>query len=241
VIRKYAFFIKWLLLIAAVLVGSVILFRSGLYSILIDRGRMIEYVRSFGAAGIAVFILIQIVQVLFAPIPGEVTGFVGGFLYGGTKGLLYSSVGLTLGSLAAFLLGRSYGRPVVERVARKETLDKYDFVMENRGIWVSFLLFLVPGFPKDLFCYLLGTSRMPFGAFLAISAVGRLLGTAMLSMSGSLVRDGEFRLLGLIAVVATLLILASVLYRERLAAWMRSRRRQKKKGSREDEEGAAHD
>lgn len=225
--RKYGSLIKWILLVAVATTGTVIFFRLGLVSILSDRERLIDTVRSFGASGVVVFILLQVTQVLVAPIPGEVSGFVGGFLYGGGRGLLYSTVGLTLGSVAAFGLGRAFGRPLVERIARKETLEKYDFVMENRGIWVSFLLFLIPGFPKDLFCYLLGTSRMPFAAFLAISSVGRLLGTAILSMSGSLARDREFWLLGLVAAVAALLVLASVLYRERWTAWMRSRHAEK--------------
>src|SRR5512143_1723614 len=59
-----------------------------------------------GALGPLAFITVQVLQVIFAPIPGEATGFIGGYLFGVPLGMLYSTIGLTLGSIIAFLLGR---------------------------------------------------------------------------------------------------------------------------------------
>ena len=203
-------------------------YSSGLYHIFLDRNRLIEFVRSFRHASVVVFIAIQVAQVLVAPIPGEMTGFVGGYLFGGMLGFLYSTIGLTTGSAIAFLISKLFGRPMVEKIARRETLEKYDFLMEHRGVWISFFLFLIPGFPKDLFCYILGTSHMSFGTFLVISTLGRLFGTVLLSISGSLARGGDYRLLGGVVVFAACAALVSYLYRQRFLDWIRARRQQHK-------------
>ena len=84
-----------------------------------------------------------------APVPGEVTGFVGGMLFGTASGILYSTIGLTLGSWLAFVLARLAGRPLVEMVVKAETIKRYDYVMKHKGLFLAFLLFLIPGFPKD--------------------------------------------------------------------------------------------
>ena len=226
-----------LLLLAAMAALTLAGYRMGYHRLLLDRGALAEWIASFRSGpGVLVFIAVQALQVLFAPVPGEVTGFVGGFLYGGVRGLLYSSIGLSLGSLGAFGLGRLFGRPLVERIARAETLERYDFLVAERGVWMTLLLFLVPGFPKDLLCYVLGTSRMAPGAFFAVSTVGRVLGTAMLSMSGQLARGGEFRLLGLIAALAAAAVLVSFLYRDRWLQRLRERGRGEGRG---DTEGPA--
>lgn len=219
--------LKFVIFILVLLCAGIAAYRMGLHRFFSSEENLVAYIESFGSASAPVFIGFQILQVLFAPVPGEVSGFVGGYLYGGVMGLIYSTVGLSAGSIAAFLLSRIFGRPLVEKVARSETLEKYDFLMEHKGVWISFLLFLIPGFPKDIFCYMLGTSHMRLGVFVLISTTGRLLGTSMLSVSGSLARGGEFRLLGLVAVAAAGLAFISYLYRQRLVTWLRLRRKRR--------------
>ena len=121
---------------------------------------------SFGSAAPLVFIFIQSLQVVFAPIPGEATGFLGGYLFGIPKGFLYSTIGLTMGSTVAFLLGRWLEIHFVEKVVKKETLEKFDFIIERQGALLAFLFFLIPGFPKDYLCFILGLSQMPLRVFL---------------------------------------------------------------------------
>lgn len=167
------------------------------------------------------FIVIQSLQVVFAPIPGEATGFLGGFLFGVGPGLLYSTVGLTLGSLLAFLLGRWLEIHFVARVVRPETMRKFDFLMERQGALVSFLLFLFPGFPKDLLCFILGVSPMHLRIFLVIVTVGRIPGTLLLTLQGAQFYKGDyydfFVLLGVIVVAGGTMLY----YRETLYRWLR--------------------
>ena len=168
-----------------------------------------------------VFILIQALQVVFAPIPGEATGFIGGYLFGAPLGLLYSTVGLTLGSAAAFLVARWLEEHYVKRWIPAEILQKFDFLMERQGALISFIFFLLPGFPKDYLCFVLGLSRMPFKLFLLICTVGRIPGTLLLTLQGAEVYKGDYY--GTLGILGLCLLLVGILayYRETVYQWIR--------------------
>lgn len=186
--------------------------------------RLGEFIRSFGAVSPLIFIAVQVFQVLFAPIPGEVTGFLGGYLYGNFFGLLYSTIGLTIGSWLAFSLARWVGRPIVERIVQPRVIERYDYLMAHKGAFFAFLLFLVPGFPKDYLCFILGLGHMGLREFLLISTAGRLLGTAMLTVQGNLARQKNYMVLGILFGLTLLVVLLAYLMRPRLEAYFRRRR-----------------
>jgi uncharacterized membrane protein YdjX (TVP38/TMEM64 family) len=161
-------------------------------------------------------------------LPGEVTGFVGGVLFGSVWGVVYSTIGLTIGSWAAFMVARWLGRPVVERLIDRETMRRYDYVMRHKGLFLAFLLFLIPGFPKDLLCYLLGLGHMRQTSFLMVSIPGRLLGTTLLTLGGSYFRDARWGAFFIVVGVSLLVVLLAMIYRDRierlarrLQAWQR--------------------
>jgi len=181
------------------------------------------YIESWGAWAPVVFILIQAFQVVVAPIPGELTGAVGGFVFGAVPNLAYSTIGLTLGSLGAFLVARIVGLPIVKLVVSQELLNKFHFLTERRGTIVTLLLFTLPGFPKDIFSYILGLSPMGFIPFALVSTIGRIPGTVMLSVSGSAVFDEDWSLLLIVSVVCTLSIGFFLLYRDRIEFWLKAR------------------
>lgn len=189
-----------------------------LYNFLSNKQRVIHFVRSYGPLSVFIFIIIQIIQVIAAPIPGEISGIIGGYLYGPFWGTLYSTIGLTIGSWLAFLLARFFGLPLVERIVKPDVVQKYNNFIENRGAFISFLLFLLPGFPKDYLCYIIGLSNIGTGIFLLISTVGRLFGTIMLSASGSYARNNQFSMLFIILVIGGVLLLLAYFYRDRWLA-----------------------
>jgi uncharacterized membrane protein YdjX (TVP38/TMEM64 family) len=155
--------------------------------------------------------LIQIVQVVAAPIPGELSGFIGGYLYGPFWGTIYSTIGLTLGSWLAFMLARFFGEPLLEKVVKKEVFEKFDAFMEHKGLLVSFLLFLIPGFPKDYLCYIMGVSRIPVVTFIIISTIGRFFGTMMISITGDIAQHEQYLLLGIV-ITAGIAVFAFACY-----------------------------
>jgi uncharacterized membrane protein YdjX (TVP38/TMEM64 family) len=189
-------------------------------SVLTDRAGLRDFIRSFGVASPLVFILIQVLQVVFAPIPGEATGFIGGFVFGARNGFIFSTIGLTAGSWLAFLVGRFFGKRYVRKMIPKHHLERFDGFVRHQGIIVLFLLFLTPGFPKDYLCLLLGMSAIPIKAFMVIASVGRMPGTLMLSLQGALLFDRMYTPFAVVLGVNILLAAAGYVYREKLYVWV---------------------
>ncbi|HTM09459.1 MAG TPA: TVP38/TMEM64 family protein [Verrucomicrobiae bacterium] len=194
-----------------------------LHAVQAQKERIMAFLASFGSYSAAVFVILQALQVVVAPIPGELTGVVGGFVFGKVYGLILSMVGLMLGSWVAFELASILGRPFVERLIKKDIVDKFDFLTRsNAGVMVAFLLFLIPGFPKDMLCFLLGLSRMRLRTFLVVSTIGRLPGTYLLTVQGASVREEEYGTTVVLIVVSAAVVVAAYLYRTRLFHWIQS-------------------
>lgn len=187
--------------------------------------RFARFLVSLGPYSSAVFILLQALQVVASPIPGELVGVVGGYVYGKVFGFALSTLGLTLGSWIAFEVARGLGRPFVERFVRKEVLDKFDFVTTHAGTVVCFFLFLLPGFPKDYLCYLLGLSRMSLGTFVIVSTIGRMPGTYFLTVQGASLRSQEYVTAVVFAAISALLLLLAYLYRAPLFHWLKGKKK----------------
>ena len=203
----------------------LLIYHSDIYLTFLDRKRLAEFVKSYGSFSPFIFIALQVFQVLFAPIPGEMTGFLGGFLYGNLFGILYSTIGLGVGSWLAFIFSRWAGQPLVERIISYKTINRYDYLMAHQGTWIAFLLFLIPGFPKDYLCYILGLGHMDLKTFLIISTAGRFLGTVLLTLQGHLVREKNYLVLGMVIGLSLILLLMAYLFRRKLESYFERHRK----------------
>jgi uncharacterized membrane protein YdjX (TVP38/TMEM64 family) len=187
---------------------------------LADREWVRERVESAGWAAPLVLIGLQVVQVVAAPIPGEATGgFIGGYLFGAWPGFFLSTIGLTLGSLANFGIGRLLGRRYVRRMIPEASFERLDRMVNRQGVLVVFFMLLIPGFPKDYLCLLLGVSTLPPKLFVLLAAIGRVPGTLLLSVKGAALYDQDYLLLGILAGVTLAGLALAVLFRERLYRW----------------------
>lgn len=184
------------------------------------------YIESFGAAAPVAFIAVQALQVVFAPIPGELTGAVGGFIFGVWPNVIYSTIGLSIGSVIAFLAARIIGLPLVKLVVSVKQMERFDFLTHRKGILVALAFFTIPGFPKDILSYILGLSPMSFITFLLVSSLGRIPGTIMLSYSGAAVYDENWTLLIALAIICALAISIFYFRRDQIEVWLKSRRDQ---------------
>ncbi len=222
-LKRYGFVI--LLIVVLAWVGyahRVFLWEQSthLYRILADREEIKHVVTGFDSLGPVVFILIQFLQVLFAPVPGEATGFIGGFLFGSVKGFVFSTIGLTAGSYLNFLIGRLLGKRYVRRVIPQPQLDRFDAFFRHRGLIIVLICFLIPGFPKDLLSLFLGITPIPVKAFVLMAFVGRMPGTLMLSIQGAFLYEKRYGFLLGGVLLGGLLLLGVYLYRERLYRWI---------------------
>ncbi len=178
-----------------------------------------DFINSFGPLAPVIYILLQALQVVLSPIPGEATGFLGGFFFGAWLGFVYATIGLTLGSLMAFWIARQFRRLVRGWLRNSRPYGRFERLIEHQGIFLCFILYLLPGFPKDFLCYLIGLSRMPWQIFLVIVFLGRMPGTLMLTLQGAQLYHGNF--LGFLTVLLFTLLVAGPAwyYRERIYAW----------------------
>jgi uncharacterized membrane protein YdjX (TVP38/TMEM64 family) len=193
---------------------------EGIYS---SSDKLSEFLQHLGPYSPAVFVLLQVLQVVAAPFPGELTGVAGGFVYGEIFGFVLSTVGLSLGSWVAFELASILGRPFVERFVRAEVLQKFNFLTTRTGTLICFVLFLFPGFPKDYLCYVLGLSRMKLSTFLFVSIIGRLPGTYLLTMQGATIRNEEYHAFLFITVASVAIVAVAYFYRNQIFEWLKHR------------------
>ena len=188
-----------------------------------DKRFLKQTLKEWGILAPIFFIVLQALQVVVSPIPGEATGFLGGFLFGVWGGFIYSTVGLTLGSVVAFAIGRWLGARFVRRVVSKETWDRMGFIVEAEGAILCFIIFLIPGLPKDIVCYLFGISPMPLWVFAVVSGLGRMPGTWILSAQGAHTATGQYIQVVLISAIAIAVALPLYYYRNRIVAWVQRR------------------
>lgn len=182
----------------------------------IDKEKLLAFLASLGPLSFVGFIMLQAVQVVASPIPGEVTGLLGGFLYGPVLGVLLSTIGLTIGSYIAFSLARRFGTPFVEKFVHPATMDRFDYLLHHKGAFFVFLLFLIPGFPKDYLCYILGLGHLSTTEFLVIGGTGRLFGTILLTLGGNYIRNQQYMRFFILAGVAIVVVMLAMAYRDKL-------------------------
>ena len=205
--------------------GWLVLTEAPAYRFLVrlysDKYFLKETLHAWGILAPLIFIALQALQVIIAPIPGDVTGLLGGFLFGEWLGLFYSTIGLTLGSVAAFGVGRWLGAHYVRTLVSQQTWDKMGFIIEAEGTILCFIIFLIPGLPKDMVCYLFGMSPMPFWVFTLVSTLGRFPGTWVLSAQGAHTAAGDYLEVILLTAIVLAVALPLYYYRDRIVAWVR--------------------
>jgi uncharacterized membrane protein YdjX (TVP38/TMEM64 family) len=188
------------------------------WNFLADRAAMRRFIESYGPLAPLVFMSLQAAQVLIAPIPGELTGLLGGYVFGWQQGVIYSSLALSAGSMMSFGLARLLGRSLVERWVPASVLKKIDEAMKRQGVLTCFILYLLPGFPKDYLCLALGLTRLNWRMFLLICAVGRLPGTLMLSLQGAMVYQENYWDLLWVSLIALVFLAPAFIFREKIYA-----------------------
>jgi uncharacterized membrane protein YdjX (TVP38/TMEM64 family) len=214
----------WLrLVLLIVIIGglALALYETGLIRLFCSKQRLLHFLHSLGPWGFAGLIFLQVLQVVVAPIPGEITGLLGGFLYGPILGTIISTIGLTIGSYMAFALSRILGRPFVEKFVPEPALKRFDYLLHQKGAFLVFLLFLIPGIPKDYLCYILGLGHLSTLEFIAIGGLGRLFGTILLSFGGNFIRLEQYGRFFILLGVAIIGVLVALAYKERLERLLR--------------------
>lgn len=193
-----------LLLVALLFVGATVLFRRQV-AFLTDAEAARAYVRGFGVWAPLALIVLQALQVVLAPIPGQVLAAVAGYLFGPWWGTLYNVIGIGTGSTAAFWLSRRFGRAYVERMVAEDALATFDGFVEQRGLLSLFVLFLIPGLPDDAICFVGGLTPIPLRKLVVVAVVGRAPAFFLANVVGDLLATGDTEVaVGLLVLIAGL-------------------------------------
>lgn len=181
------------------------------------------YIRSFGAVGWLILLGLQVLQVFIALIPGELLETAAGYIFGPILGTLLCYAGLVIGSTIVFLLTRRFGAKMAEIFISREKINDFRFInTEKKRDGLIFLLFFIPGTPKDLLTYFVGLTDIKLSSFLTISLVARIPSVLSSTFGGHLLGEGNYwGAVILYAIIGGLSVLGLWLYRVIL------RRRQK--------------
>lgn len=172
-----------------------------------------DYIQSFGVLGWLVLLGIQVLQVFIALIPGELVESAAGFAFGPLTGTLICYLGIAIATVSVFLLTRKIGIKLVEVFVSREKINQLRFLnTEAKRNTLFFLLFFIPGTPKDLFSYLAGLTDIKLGTFLAISLVARIPSVLSSTFGGHMLGEGKYTgaillygITGLVSVLGMLL------------------------------------
>ena len=164
------------------------------------------WIDGFGFWGQLVFIAITVFQVIFAIIPGEPLELGAGYAFGIWEGTILCMIATTLGGVLVFLLVRKFGVRLAEVFFPIEKIRSLWFLRtEKRRNLITFLVFFIPGTPKDLLCYFVGLTDMNLGTWILISAVARVPSIITSTISGDSLGQQNY-LLAAIVIGATLLL-----------------------------------
>jgi uncharacterized membrane protein YdjX (TVP38/TMEM64 family) len=207
-------FVIHAVVLAIFVVAVTVLTRRHL-SFLSNAPEVRAFIRQYGVWSPVVLIALQALQVVVAPVPGQVLAVVAGFLFGPWWGTLYNMIGITIGSTVAFWLSRRFGRSYVEQIVHEDTLGKFDAISDQHVKLSLFLFFVVPGLPDDVLCFVGGLTRVPLWQLVVIAVVGRAPGFFLVNAIGGYLGTGQFLAAAVLAVLLLAISALGYLNRDR--------------------------
>lgn len=168
-------------------------------------------VRSYGVFAPIIFVGIEILQIVAAIIPGAPIEAMGGVLFGGFWGIIWCFCGIFIGTAIVFFLVRRFGRPLVYKIFSEDKLNNIRLLNDERKLTATiFILFLIPGTPKDFLTYIAGLTKIKPSKFFFTAALARTPSMACSVFMGANIGEGRF-LTGLI-ILSVVIVLSIVGY-----------------------------
>ena len=163
-----------------------------------------DWVNSFGIFGPLAYILAQILQMVIAPIPGQVITATGGYLFG-WWGILWTLIGTAIGGFIVFWLARKFGRPLIEKFFKKSSISKFEFIFNKNATFIIFIIFLLPGLPDDLICFMAGLTKVPIRTLVIILLLGHLPSIIVTNYIGAGLDDANLAPVVIVTIVVVII------------------------------------
>ncbi len=195
---------------------------------------LVKIISDTGAWGMAVYVLIQILQVVILPLPAVVCYVPGAIIWGAPMATLLASIGVIMGSVIAYFIGRIWGKKAVIWIAGKETTEKYSAYFGKRGKGIFVIMQILPFFPDDILCMIAGLTSMNFVYFLVVMCTVRpaIISVYCFLSGGSVIPFSGWGIYVWIAIFVVCIVLAvlSFKYQDKFESWLISKFSRRKKG-----------
>lgn len=208
-----------ILLIASTIVLTILLikFMPKLLLITVSLEEFKNYIISMGSMGAIMIILFQVLQTVIAPIPGEVIQVAAGYLYGNLLGTTYNLIGLVIGSCIAFYFTRLVGRDFITNIMKKKNLKWMANIMDSKKFeLILFIIFIVPGLPKDFMIYVAGLTGIKPMKFFMILIASRLPWIMASASVGANINAGNSTITIVISIIAVIGFIIGMTYRDKI-------------------------
>lgn len=202
-----------------ILIISTLIVKSGIMNEVKTVNDIVLVIQSFGAMGKLVFVAIQFLQVTFIPIPSTIVTAAGAAIYPPWEALLLSTIGLLLGSLLAFAMGKTFGVRLVKWIVGEESLNKYYKFIKGKDKAMLIYMFIFPAFPDDVLCLFAGLTSMGYVSFIIIQLIARPLNVAFTVFFVDALTSMPLTVFGIIIyILLAVLFVASMIFMWKYAA-----------------------
>ncbi len=183
-----------------------------------------EWINTLGVGGWLIVFGVQFLQIVIAFIPGEPIEIIAGILYGTWGGLLVCLSGCVAASTLVFLISKKFGTPLLYKVFGKDKIENFAFLKDKKRVeTVSFILFLIPGTPKDMLTYIAGISNLKLSRFLLISTFARIPSVVSSTIIGSSMLRGDWAITITIFIVTAIIGILGIRFNDKILDFYRNR------------------
>ena len=230
-IRKRVFAILLLVAIFAVVIVLSFLICKPMLEMAENPAEFRAYMHDKKPWSVVMFRVCMVLQVVAAVIPGGPFEVAAGYAFGTVLGSIIADIAMTIGSVFVFLMVRKFGMRFVELFVTKEQLDQVKFLKHSpQRDLVTFILFLIPGTPKDIITYFMGFTDMKIYVWIAIVFFGRFPAIFLSAVGGSALNNGNYiRLFIIGALIIVTFLVGSISY----YFWHKKHANEHKKAARE--------
>lgn len=211
--------VKFMILICIVigLPLYIYMFHKDLFSGFKSIDDAVTFLRNYKSLSVPVYLVAEILQIIISVLPGQLFQMAAGYLFGFVPGVIYTLIGAVAGTVITFILARFLGSDAVHLMLGEERSKHYMTLLNSKKAYlITFLIYLIPGIPKDTVCYAAGISDMKIIPFVIISVAGRMPAMAASVIFGAMYMKHDYTGMIIVGIIVVLAVLICLLKRKEI-------------------------
>ncbi|MDR2458051.1 MAG: VTT domain-containing protein [Clostridiales Family XIII bacterium] len=210
---KFAALIFFIIIIPAL----ILIFNPDILATFRSIDKFKSFLSEYKEYSYLIYIALQIIQVVITILPQQFTQFAGGYFFGIFQTIILSLIGMIIGTFISYYLGKLLGTDFFRKLLGEFNFEKYKYYLnEKKSGFAVALVYIIPGFPKDIFAYIAGINRMNLWKFILISTIARLPGVIVSIAAGELLVKKAYLFLIIIGILVIIIFIILFLNREKL-------------------------